>query len=146
MLKLGFSTRWVDIVMSMVSTVKFSVMFNGKKLEEFCPSRGIRQGDPISPYLFLLATEGLSCLLKSRRDSSNLDGIQVAPSAPLVNHLLFVDDSLCSSRQIVLGATEVNQVLDIYYNATGQRINFDKSSIFFSKGVPEAVRNDIKIF
>lgn len=76
MLKLGFMERWVDIVMRMVSTVNFSVLFNGKKLEEFCPSRGIRQGDPISPYLLLLAVEGLSCLLKSQRESSNLGGLK----------------------------------------------------------------------
>ena len=145
MLKLGFTPRWVDIVMNMVSSVKFSVLFNGKKLEQFCPSHGIRQGDPISPYLFLLAAEGLSCLLKSQRESSNLGGIQVAPTAPLVNHLLFADDSLLFFKANGEGANEVNQVLDIYCTASGQRINFDKSSIFFSKGVPEAVRNEIKI-
>ena len=51
-------------------------------------------GDPISPYLFLLAAEGLSCLLKSRLQSSELSGIKVAPSAPMVSHLLFADDSM----------------------------------------------------
>jgi hypothetical protein len=62
MLKIGFSSTWVALVMRLVSTVSFSVLFNGTPMEEFCPSRGIRQGDPISPYLFLLAAEGLSCL------------------------------------------------------------------------------------
>ena len=66
MVKLGFTERWVDIVMGLVTTVKFSVIFNGKRLEEFDPSRGIRQGDPISPYMFLLAAEGLSCLLNQK--------------------------------------------------------------------------------
>ena len=75
MLKLGFNERWVNIIMNLVTSVKFSVMFNGKKLEEFVPSRGIRQGDSISPYLFLLAAEGLSCLLKSK-ESSSLHGLQ----------------------------------------------------------------------
>ena len=65
MLKLGFSEQWVTIVMGLVKSVKFSVLFNGKKLQEFQPTRGIRQGDPISPYLLLIAAEGLSCLLKS---------------------------------------------------------------------------------
>jgi hypothetical protein len=65
MIKLGFDTGWVELVMKMISSVSFSVLFNGSPLESFRPSRGIQQGDPISPYLFLLAAEGLSCLLKS---------------------------------------------------------------------------------
>jgi len=91
---LFFSEGGIYMVMRLVTSVTFSVLFNGERLEEFKPSRGLRQGDPISPYLFLLAAEGLSCLLKLRSESSNLQGIVVAPTAPAVNHLLFVDDSL----------------------------------------------------
>ena len=144
--KLGFATPWVDIVMNMVSLVSFSVMFNGVKSEEFKPTRGIRQGDPISPYMFLLAADGLSCLLKSQNQSSQLSGIKVALSAPAVNHLLFTDDSLLFFRASVDGAKEVSNLLDTYYMASGQRINKDKSSIFFSRGCPEIVRNAVKGF
>jgi hypothetical protein len=98
MLKLGFSSSWVALIMRLVSTVSFSVLFNGTPQEEFYPTRGIRQGDPISPYLFLLAAEGLLCLLKHRDQLSVLSGVMVAPSAPAVNHLLFVDDSLMFFR------------------------------------------------
>ena len=94
MLKLGFSRAWVALIMRLVSSVSFSVLFNGAPQEEFRPTRGIRQGDPISPYLFLLAAEGLSCLLKSFDQSSALNGLKVAPTAPAVNHLLFADDRL----------------------------------------------------
>ncbi|XP_073354033.1 uncharacterized protein [Aegilops tauschii subsp. strangulata] len=80
------------------------VLFNGKKLEGFKPSRGIRQGDPISPYLFLIAAKGLSCLLKSRSEPSS--GI------------------LLSS----VGAE-----------------NKQYEVIYFSKGVPESIQNDIKV-
>jgi hypothetical protein len=66
MLKLGFSEMWVALIMRLVSTASFSVLFNGAPQEEFYPTRGIRQGDPISPYLFLLVAQGLSCLLKHR--------------------------------------------------------------------------------
>jgi hypothetical protein len=138
MLRLGFDVEWVKLVMRMISTVSFSVLFNGTPLESFRPSRGIRQGDPISPYLFLLAAEGLSCLLKSRSvvPSSKLEGIKVASTAPAVNHLLFADDSLLFVKASIEGADEVSSVLEVYCQASGQRINKDKSSIFFTKGCP----------
>ena len=87
--------------------------------KSFAPSRGIRQGDPISPYLFLLAAEGLSCLLKSRIQSSNLRGITVAASAPMVSHLLFADDSLLFFKANRESADQVKDVLHIYCQASG---------------------------
>jgi hypothetical protein len=108
------------MIMRLVTTVSFSVLFNGERLERFQPSRGIRQGDLISPYLFLLAAEGLSCLLKSRDESSHLSGIKVAPSALAVNHLLFADDGLLLFKENRECEEEVNKVLQIYYDASGQ--------------------------
>jgi hypothetical protein len=131
MLKLGFSRAWVSLIMRLVSTVSFSVRFNRVPQEEFRPSRGIWQGDPISPCLFLLVVEGLSCLLKTCNQSSSLSGIMVAPTASAVNHLLFADDNLLFFKASVEGAKEVKEVLAKYCNASRQRINMNKSSIFF---------------
>ena len=75
MIKLGFSPRFTETVMRCVSSVTFSVLFNGGCLDGFRSTRGLRQGDPISPYLFLLAAKGLSCLLKSQ---NGIKGIAVA--------------------------------------------------------------------
>jgi hypothetical protein len=144
MLKMGFHNKWVDQIMKMISSVSFSVLFNGTPLEEFRPSRGLRQGDPISPYLVLLAAEGLSDLLKQSRQSSHLEGIKVAPIAPAVNHLLFADDSLLFVKASIEGAIEVTDILEKYCNASGQRVNMDKSSVFSSKGCPEADRQAVK--
>ena len=130
--------------MRLVTTVSFSVLLNGDHLDSFLPSRGIRQGDPISPYLFLLAAEGLSCLLKSRNQSSNLSGIKVAPSAPMVSHLLFADDSLLFFKANRESALEVKEVLQLYCDASGQQVNMDKSSIHFAKGCRNNVREEIK--
>jgi hypothetical protein len=144
MTQLGFHNLWVDMVMRLITTISFSVLFNGERLDSFKPTRGIRQGDPISPYLFLLAAEGLSCLLNSRLQSSNLKGIKVAPSAPVVSHLLFADDSLLFLRENVENAQKINDVMNIYCCASGQQINMDKSSIHFAKGIPNSTRETIK--
>jgi hypothetical protein len=119
LLKLGFCRKWVDLIMRLVSSVSFSVLFNGVPQEEFRPTRGIRQGDPISPYLFLLAAEGLSCLLNSNNQSSALNGVKVASTAPAVNHLLFADDSLLFFKASREGAVEMRNMLLNYCNASG---------------------------
>ena len=119
MIKLGFHRIWVEMIMRLVTTVSFSVLFNGDRLDSFVPTRGIRQGDPISPYLFLLAAEGLSCLLKSKIQSSSLSGIKVAASAPMVSHLLFTDDSLLFFKANRESAETVTNVLNTYCQASG---------------------------
>ena len=91
------------------------------------------------PILFLLAVEGLSCLLNSRIASPSLSGIKVAPSAMMVSHLLFTDDSLLFLRANKESAEEVNEILQLYCSASGQQVNMDKSSIHFAKGCQESV-------
>jgi hypothetical protein len=145
MIKLDFHRLWVRMVMRLVSTVSLQVLFNGGKLRKFKPSRGVRQGDPISPYVFLLAVEGLSCLLKHHNLSSALNGLRVASSAPMVSHLLFADDSMLLFKEDVGSAEKVQLLLDKYFLASGQRINRDKSSIHFSKRCPANVKESVKI-
>jgi hypothetical protein len=95
--------------------------------------------------LFLLAAEGLSCLLKSRSESSSLQGLKVAPTAPVVNHLLFADDSLLFIKANGESARDARDTLDAYCRASGQRINLDKSSIFFSKRCPGGIKQELKL-
>ena len=67
MVKLGFPEEWIDRVMSCVTTPSFSVRINGKAYGNIIPSRGLRQGDPLSPYLFLLCAEGFTSLLSKQK-------------------------------------------------------------------------------
>jgi hypothetical protein len=75
MIKLGFDARWVHLVMKCVTSVWYSVIVNGNPVGNITSSRGIRQGDPISPYLFLLCVEGLSALLGQAEEKGVISGV-----------------------------------------------------------------------
>lgn len=89
MLKMGFDQRWVTFIMECVSSVDYKVRFNDVETDTIKPTRGLRQGDPLSPYLFLLVAEGLSSMLKGAEDRGEIEGVKVCRGAPVVSHLLF---------------------------------------------------------
>uniref|UniRef100_A0A8I6WS32 Reverse transcriptase domain-containing protein n=1 Tax=Hordeum vulgare subsp. vulgare TaxID=112509 RepID=A0A8I6WS32_HORVV len=93
MLRLGFRQQWVNFIMQCVSSVKCRVRINGEESMSLKPTRGLRQGDPLSPYLFLLCTEGLSVLLTRAEETGNISGVKVCRDAQPITSLLFADDS-----------------------------------------------------
>ena len=94
MRKMGFAEQWIAVVMECVKSVSYRVKCNRKLQDPFIPERGLRQGDPLSPYLFILCAEGLSALLHSAEEDGSLQGVQLCTGAPKINHLFFADDSL----------------------------------------------------
>ena len=80
--------------MSCVTSVQYKVKFNGTLLDSFSPSRGLRQGDPLSPFLFLFVADALSTLLQNEVTSNNIMPVKICRRAPGISHLLFADDSL----------------------------------------------------
>ena len=89
-------------------------------------------GDPLSPYLFLICAEGFSALLHQAERDGSLQGIKVCPNAPSVSHLLFADDSLILFRAKEEDAQQLQHILNLYEECSGQMINKDKSAIMFS--------------
>jgi hypothetical protein len=116
---------------------KYRFKINGSLTEEVIPERGLRQGDPISPYLFLICGEAFSCLLNVADEDSRLAGVQVAEAAPSFNHLLFADDSLILLKVTEESAQHLCDILALYENCSGQTVNIDKSSTYFSKNTKE---------
>jgi hypothetical protein len=114
MLTMGFSNTWVNLMMSCVTSVSYRVGFNSHETYSFVPTRELRQGDPLSPYLCLLCAEGLSSSLFLEEEVGGIEGIRVCRNAPLVSHLLFADDSLILMRADVDSATSLKRVLDAY--------------------------------
>ncbi|XP_019170961.1 PREDICTED: uncharacterized protein LOC109166463 [Ipomoea nil] len=136
---LGFDERWVQLVMLCVHSVRYRVLVNGKPSEEIVPTRGLKQGDPLSPYLFIICAEGLSLLLQDSQTKGLLHGCRVARGAPPISHLFFADDSLLFFKANLQEALEVKKCLGVYEAFSGQAVNFQKSSITFSRRDRSAV-------
>jgi hypothetical protein len=143
MLKLGFANDWVNLVMKCVTTVRYKVKVNKDMTEMIIPQRGLRQGDPLSPYLFLLCAEGFSALLYEAERNGSIKGIKLCREAPSVSHLLFADDSLLLLEANTSNAQAVSSILDKYEACSGQVINKDKSSILFSKNTKEWQKREV---
>jgi hypothetical protein len=144
MLRLGFADAFVNSVMRCVTSVSFSVRVNGNLSEPFRPTRGIRQGDPISPYLFLLCSEGLSCLLKSVGPIYLSRGVRVGVHAPWISHLLFADDCIVFSEASQRGAERLRDILVTYSKGSGQLVNRDKSAVFFSSNCDANAKQEVR--
>lgn len=140
----GFHEIWISWIMSCISSVSYSYLINGTAQGRVFPSRGIRQGDPLSPYLFILCTEVLSGLCKNAQLKGNLIGVKVSRNSPAINHLLFTDDTMFFSRTDGRSCTALISILKKYEAASGQCINFDKSSLTFGAKKPGEVKRRIR--
>ncbi|PRQ19531.1 putative RNA-directed DNA polymerase [Rosa chinensis] len=136
MLKMGFVASWVNLIMKCLNTVSFSVLLNGKPGPTFSPSRGWRQGDPLSPYLFILVAEVLTAMINRACLNHSPVGVQMGAEGPSISHLLFADDSLFFVKASVENCQSMMTILTNYCTASGQRVNFSKSSLFFSLNTP----------
>jgi hypothetical protein len=149
MQRMGFSYRWVDWIMSCITSVSYKVKFNENLLDSFSPSWGLRQGDPLSPFLFLFVVDGLSTLLQHEVNNHNIDAVKICRNAPGVSHLLFADDSLLFFEAQDVQEARIKHVLDVYASSTGQLINPAKCSIMFGTACPPdrklQVRNILQV-
>ena len=146
LMRFGFDTGWRNRVMDCVRSVTFSVLINGRPSDVFTPNRGLRQGDPLSPYLFILCAEVFSHLLRRSEEVGSLRGVKLAPTAPSINHLLFADDCIIFSKASVQDAGAIQTALSLYELSSGQKVNFDKTTISFSRGVPSTRKESISHF
>ena len=141
--KMGFNAEWISKIMTCLSSVSYSYKLNGRVEGNIIPHRGLRQGDPLSPYLFLICAESFSSMLTKAAEDGLIHGARVCRNAPRISHLFFADDSILFTRATLQECSVVADILSTYERASGQKINFNKSEVSFSRSVETNRRNDI---
>ena len=130
--EMGFGERWIKWIDWCISTVKFSVLVNGSPSGFFQSTRGLRQGDPLSPYLFVIAMEVFSSMMRRAISGGYLAGWKVSGGrgeGMHISHLLFADDTLVFCEDSPDEMTYLSWLLMWFEACSGLRINLEKSEI-----------------
>ena len=127
----GFSHQWVNLIFKFISTPKISVLINGTPEGFFEISRGIRQGDPLSPSLFILMAEAFGRAVSNAYEERRISGISVTRNLPRITHQQYADDTILPGKSSVREAMGFKSILQQYMDASGQKVNKEKSEIFF---------------
>ena len=133
--KMGFADQWISWLMLCISTVEYFVLFNGTVVGWVVPGRRLRQGCPLSPYLFIVCAEGLSSMIRDSEARDALHGCLVCRNAPSISHLFFADDSYLFFKSFLAEAEVVHDILSRFEQVSGQAVNYDKSEVMFSSNI-----------
>ena len=132
MQKMGFGSKWIGWMWNCISTVKYSVLVNGVPAGFFSSTTGLRQGDPLSPYLFIMGMEVLSVLITRAVEGGFIHGCRIwrgREQAVNITHLLFADDTIvfCEAKKEAL--LHLGWILFWFEATLGLKINLDKSML-----------------
>lgn len=143
MQQMGFNERWIGLILICVKIVSYSILVNGEPKVMIHTTRGIRQGGPLSPFLFLLCIEGLLSLITNAANFGEIKGFSLCKKGPELTHLLFANESFFC-KATTNECAKVFNILEIYELASGHKVNRSKTTLFFSKSTLENVCQAIK--
>nr|KAJ0219093.1 hypothetical protein LSAT_V11C300139740 [Lactuca sativa] len=128
--QMGFGNKWRMWIRGCLNSSRASVIINGSPTREFPISRRVRQGDPLSPYLFIIAMEGLSVALKSACDKGLFNGVQISGNGPILSHIFYADDALFIGEWSRTNLKNLARILRCFHISSGLKVNFHKSKGF----------------
>ena len=118
--KMGFNVTWRSLMKQCISMDTYSLKINGVPSGSITPTRGLRLGDLLSPYLFLICVEGLSTLIKKSVENGVLHGVATCKSGPSISQLIFANDSLIFCRASKEEFESLQRIIGVYEKASGQ--------------------------
>lgn len=127
--------EWRGWIMKCVTGASMNILWNGERTEAFTPSRGLRQGDPLSPYLFVLCIERLCHMIDSSINAKEWKPICLSRGGPQLSHICFADDLILFAEASVKQIRIIRRVLETFCATSGQKVSLEKSKIFFSSNV-----------
>ncbi|XP_021843644.2 uncharacterized protein [Spinacia oleracea] len=136
----GFSDRWVGLVSECITTVSYKALINGRTTRGFKPKCGLRQGDPLSPYLFLFCMDIFSRMLTLGESIGLFKGIKVSRRAPSINHLFFADDAMLFFKADEESCVNLKKIIEDFGRISGQQLNYKKTHVKFSPHMKEESR------
>nr|GEU47367.1 RNA-directed DNA polymerase, eukaryota, reverse transcriptase zinc-binding domain protein [Tanacetum cinerariifolium] len=126
--KFGFDDKWCTWIRSCLQSSRGSVIVNGSPTEEFQFYKGLKQGDPLSPFLFILVMESLHISFQRVVNAGLFKGIKLGSSLQMY-HLFYADDAIFMGQWNQNNIDTITRVLDVFYRASGLRINMHKSQL-----------------
>lgn len=127
---MGFGLKWCKWIESCLKSSSISVLVNGSPTEEFYLSRVVRQSDPLSPFLFLLAAEGLNVMVKEALSHGIFKGVSVGSDEVCVSHLQYADDTIFFGEWSMRNACNLMGILQCFEAVSGLRIYLNKSRLY----------------
>jgi len=127
--RLGFCERWIRWIKGCLESASVSVLVNGSPTREFFPRKGLCQGDPLAPFLFLIVAEGLAGVARVAEEKKLIDSLEVGKNKVKVNMLQYADDTLFLCEGNTKSVFNIKAILQCFELASGLRVNFVKSRI-----------------
>ena len=133
----------IDLIMSCVSTVSMPILFNGEALDLIFPSRGIRQGNPISPYLFIIFMDYLGQFIEEKCSENLWQPVKASQSGLAFSHLFFADDLIFFAKADGVNSAAIGDVLDTFCSISSQTVSEAKPRVYFSPNVDSDTRESL---
>ncbi|KAK4267368.1 hypothetical protein QN277_024155 [Acacia crassicarpa] len=141
--ELNIPCKLTEIIKHCISSSNMQLLWNGNKAESFHPTRGVRQGDPLSPYLFVICMEKLAHLIQEATHNGHWKPIRLSRRGPPISHLFFADDIMLFAEASMDQVEIINSCLQSFCASSGLKINYQKTRVCFSENVCHSRRTEM---